>query len=136
MQKKQVPLSLKLRWVEQLFDAVQFIYLRSVLYSDISCNKIFLNDSLNIKLGDFAGSAIDDHLLLVCYETSYELPGEDISTRTELFALGFTTYEIMTGSKLYKDLPDYEVFAAFFEGRSPNLEFVFAFRNTIIRCWR
>ncbi len=135
-QKNQVPLSLTLRWVEQLFDAVQFIHSRNVFHGDISCNNIFLDDSLNIKLGDFAGSAIDDHPPLVCYETSHELPGEDISTRTELFALGSTTYEIMTGSKPYKDLPDHEVSTAFFEGRYPDLESVPAFRNTIKRCWR
>jgi serine/threonine protein kinase len=135
-QKKQVPLSLRLRWVEQLFGAVRFIHSRNVFHGDISCNNIFLDDSLNVKLGDFAGSAIDDHPPLVCYETSHELPGEDISTRTELFALGSTTYEIMTGSKPYKDLPDHEVSAAFLEGRYPDLESVSAFRNTIMRCWR
>ncbi|KAF2245229.1 kinase-like protein [Trematosphaeria pertusa] len=134
--QKQVPLSLRLRWVEQLFDAVRFIHSRSVLHGDISCNNVFLDDNLDVKLGDFAGSAIDDLPPLVCYETSHELPGEDISTRTELFALGSTVYEIITGSKPYKDLPDHEVSAAFSEGRYPNLESVPAFRNTIMRCWR
>jgi len=133
--KKQVPLALKLRWVEQLFDAVQFIHSRSVLHGDISGNSIFLDDNLNAKLGDFAGSATDNDPPLVCYETSHELPGEDISTRTELFALGSTVYEIMTGLKPYKDLPDHEVSAAFSEGRYPDLEPVSAFKNTIMRCW-
>jgi len=135
-QKKQVPLSYRLRWVEQLFDAIQFIHSKSVFHGDISCNNIFLDDSLNIKLGDFAGSAIDELPPLVCYETSHELPDEEISTRTELFALGSTTYEIMTGLKPYKDLPDHEISAAFSEGRYPNLESISAFRNTIMKCWK
>jgi serine/threonine protein kinase len=135
-QRNRVPLSHRLRWVEQLFDAIRFIHSKSVLHGDISCNNIFLDDSLNVKLGDFAGSAIDDLPPLVCYETSHELPSEDISARTELFALGSTTYEIMTGSKPYKDLPDHEVSAAFSEGRYPDLESISAFRNTIRRCWR
>jgi serine/threonine protein kinase len=134
--QKQVPLSLRLRWVEQLFDAVRFIHSRSVLHGDISCNNVFLDENLDVKLGDFAGSAIDDLPPLVCYETSHELPGEDISTRTELFALGSTVYEIMTGSRPYKDLPDHEVSAAFSEGRYPDLESVSTFRNTIMRCWK
>jgi serine/threonine protein kinase len=133
--QKQVPLSLRLRWVEQLFDAVRFIHSRSVLHGDISCNNVFLDGNLDVKLGDFAGSAIDNLPPLVCYETSHELPGEDISTRTELFALGSTVYEIMTDSKPYKDLPDHEVSAAFSEGRYPDLESVSAFKNTIMRCW-
>ena len=84
-QKKQTLLALKLRWVKQLFDAVRFIHSRSVLHDDISCNNIFLDDDLNVKLGDFAGSVIDDHPPLICYETSHELLGENISTKTELF---------------------------------------------------
>jgi hypothetical protein len=89
-----------------------------------------------VKLGDFAGSAIDGLPVLVCYETSHELPGEDISTRTELFALGPTIYEIITGSKPYKDLPDHEITAAFAEGRYPNLGSVPAFKNVIQKCWK
>ncbi|KAF2022141.1 kinase-like protein [Aaosphaeria arxii CBS 175.79] len=119
---KQVPLSIRLRWDKQLFDAVRFIHSRNVLHGDISCNNVFLNDNLDVKLGNFAGSAIDDLPSLVCYETSHELPNKDISTKTELFALGSTLYEIMTGSKPYKDLPDHEVSVAFCEGRYPDLE--------------
>lgn len=107
-----------------------------MFHGDISCNNIFLDDSLNINLGDFAGSAIDGLPPLVCYETSHELPDEDISTRTEIFALGSTIYEIMTGSKPYKDLPEHEVSAAFSKGRFPDLESISAFRNIIMRCWR
>ncbi|KAF1953187.1 kinase-like protein [Byssothecium circinans] len=135
-QTKQVPLSLRLRWVEQLIDAVRFIHSRRVLHGDISCNNVFLDNNLNVKLGDFAGSAIDNLPPLICYETSHELPGEDISTRTEQFALGSTTYEIMTGSKPYNDLPDHEVSAAFAKGRYPDLECVSAFKNVITKCWR
>ncbi|KAH9873457.1 hypothetical protein IAQ61_004080 [Plenodomus lingam] len=134
--RKQVPLSLRLRWVEQVFDAVRFVHSRGVLHADISCDDVFLDDNLNVKLGDFAGSRIDELAPLLCYETSHELPGEDISTRAELFALGSTVYEIMTGLKPYGDLPDHEVSAAFSEACYPDLKSVAAFRHTIMKCWR
>jgi hypothetical protein len=105
-----------------------------VFYSDILYNNIFLNNSLNVKLSDFTKSAINDYPLLVYYKTSHELPSKDILTRTKLFALGFITYKIMTSSKLYKDLPDYKVLTTFLKGYYLNLEFIFAFKNTIIRC--
>lgn len=133
--QEQAPLSLKLRWVKQLVDAVRFIHSKNVFHGDISCGNVFLDATLNVKLGDFAGSAIDELPPLVCYETSHELPGKDISTETELFALGSTIYEIMTGFKPYKDLPEHEVAAAFSKGRYPDLESVSAFRNTIMKCW-
>lgn len=101
--EQPVLLSLRLRWVEQIFDAVRFIHSKGVFHGDISCNNVFLDDHLNTKLGDFAGSAIDDCPPLVCYETRYDLPhaGDSISAKTELFALGSTIYEIMNGNRPY-----------------------------------
>ncbi|MCJ1412022.1 hypothetical protein MMC19_006114 [Ptychographa xylographoides] len=133
--QKHIPLPLRLRWVEQLFEAVRFIHSKNVFHGDISCNNTFLDENLDVRLGDFAGSAIDNLPPLICYETSHELPGEDISARTELFALGSTIYEVMTGSKPYKDLPDHEISAAFSECHYPDLDSVPAFKNTIMRCW-
>jgi len=134
----QAPLSIKLRWVKQLFDAVQFIHSKGVLHSDISCNSVFLDKDLNIRLGDFGGSDIDRHAPLLVYETSHSLPGsgQDISTKTELFALCSTTYEIMTGLKPYNHLSDYEISTAFSEGRYPDLKTIPVLRHTIIGCWR
>jgi hypothetical protein len=54
---------------------------------------------------------------------------------TELFALGSTVYEIMTGVKPYKELLEHEIYAAFSEGRYPDLHTVSVFRSTIMRCW-
>jgi serine/threonine protein kinase len=135
-QTHHVPLFTKLRWVEQLVDAVCFIHIRGVLHGDLSCHNVFLDGGLNVKLGDFAGSAIDGLPALVCYETSHELPGQDISITTELFALGSTIYEIMTGSKPYEHLPDHEISAAFAKGRYPDLGSVPAFKNVIQKCWK
>ena len=50
-----------------------------MLHGDISCNNVFLDGQLSVKLGDFAGSAIDDLPPLIYYETSHELPNQDIS---------------------------------------------------------
>jgi len=86
--------------------------------------------------GSFAGSAIDGLPPLICYETSHELPGEDISIKTELFALGSTAYEIMTGSKPYQDLADHQILAAFAQGCYPDLQRVSAFKDVVAKCWR
>jgi Protein tyrosine and serine/threonine kinase len=134
-QRKPIPLPLKLRWVEQITKVVCFIHSKHVLHGDISCNNIFLDKDLNAKLGDFAGSAIDELPPLICYETSHELPGQDISKKSELFALGSTFYEIMTGSKPCKDLSDQQICDAFTEGRFPNLDSLDVCKKIITRCW-
>ena len=107
-----------------------------MLHGDIPCSNIFLDENLDVKLGDFAGSAIDDIPPLIYYETSHELPWVDISTKTEIFFLGSTVYEFMMGFKPYKDLPDHEVSDAFLKGRFPNLDSLPALTNSIMKCWR
>jgi hypothetical protein len=112
---------------------MRFIYLRNVFYSNILYNNIFLDNSLNIKLSNFAKSTINDYLLLVYYKTSYKLLSKDILIRTKLFAFSFIIYKIITSSKLYKDLLNYKVLATFFKGRYLNLKFISSFKNIIIR---
>ncbi|KFZ12273.1 hypothetical protein V501_04315 [Pseudogymnoascus sp. VKM F-4519 (FW-2642)] len=109
IQTKPLALSLQLRWVEQIAEAVAYVHSKNVLHSDISCNNIFIDHGFNVKLGDFAGSAIDEEPALVYYETSHGHPSiTDTTTKSEIFALGSTFYEVMTGSKPYKGLPDWK----------------------------
>lgn len=99
-QTEPVPLSIRLRWVEQITTSMAFVHSRNVLHGDISCNNVFLDENLNTKVGDFAGSSIDGEAPLIYYESNHEHPEmPDISIKSEIFALGSTFYEIMTGSK-------------------------------------
>ena len=134
---RRIPLSLRLRWAEQLIATLSFIHSKGVLHGDISCNNAFLNEELNLKLGDFAGSSIDGELVLVCYETSHEHPEmTDISIKSELFALGSTLYEIMIGSRPYKGNSDFAIKAAYKEGNFPNLANLDALSYVITNCWQ
>lgn len=135
-QAKPMPLSLKLRWAEQITAAIAFIHCRNVLHGDISCNNVMLDDGLNAKLGDFAGSSMDGQDPLICYETSHEHPDvTGISVRSEIFALGSTLYEIMTGSKPYSDLSDTKITRAYRQESYPGLTSLAAFNDIISKCW-
>jgi serine/threonine protein kinase len=130
------PLSLQLRWAQQVTTTVAAIHSQNVLHGDISCNNIFLDDCLNANLGDFAGSSIDGEEPLICYETSHELPGtDDISIKSEIFALGSTFYEIMTGSKPFQGLSDPEIREAFVRKSYPSLASLAALEDVIAKCW-
>ncbi|KAI9864833.1 MAG: hypothetical protein M1813_002603 [Trichoglossum hirsutum] len=135
-QTKPVPLSLRLRWVEQITTSIAFVHSKNVMHGDISCNNVFLDKELNAKLGDFAGSAIDDEPPLISYETSHEHPdNEGVSTKSEVFALGSTFYEVMTGSKPYGKLSDQAICDAYAQGNFPSLASLAAFRDIIAKCW-
>ncbi|RDL33208.1 Uncharacterized protein BP5553_08647 [Venustampulla echinocandica] len=135
-QTQPVSLLLQLRWVEQITASVASIHSKNVLHGDISCNKVLLDESLDAKLGDFAGSSMDGQDPLICYETSHEHPEiVDISAASELFALGSTFYEIMAGAKPYKELSDMEVVRAYKQGNYPSLVTLVAFNDIIHKCW-
>jgi serine/threonine protein kinase len=132
-----IPLSLRLRWAEQLVAALSFIHSKGILHGDISCNNAFLDEEFNLKLGDFAGSSIDGEPVLVCYETSYEHPEmTDISIKSELFAVGSALYEIMTGSRPYEGQSDFAIKAAYRRGNFPDLADLDALAYVITNCWQ
>ncbi|KAF2805396.1 kinase-like protein [Mytilinidion resinicola] len=118
--QKHVPLSLRLRWVEQLFDAVRFIHSRSVLHGDISCNNVFLDDNLDVKLGDFAGSAIDDLPPPLSHHTTHQLPAEDTPNRNESFAPEQTSYNKKTSAKPKKELNNHQKSPTYHQTPYPN----------------
>ncbi|KAI9756308.1 MAG: Peptidyl-prolyl cis-trans isomerase NIMA-interacting protein 1 [Chaenotheca gracillima] len=98
------PLAIQARWIQQTVESIAFVHSKSVLHADICCNNFFLDENLDIKLGDFAGSSIDGSQSLVAYQISHAHPGITISIDSEIFALGSVMYEIITGEPPYKDL--------------------------------
>jgi len=77
----------------------------NVVYADLTCNNISLDDSLYAKLLDFSGSSLDGSDLSVVVTASHKYPGDDLkSMRADLFALDSILYEILTGKPLYYDL--------------------------------
>ncbi|KAF9729857.1 serine threonine protein kinase [Paraphaeosphaeria minitans] len=135
-QASPAPLPLRIRWIHQITTSIVFIHSKNVMHGDISCNNVFLDEELNAKLGDFGGSPIDDELPLVCYETSHELPNQErASDKSEIFALGSTFYEIMTGSKPYKGLSDQAIGDKYSQGNFPSVTSLPAFKDIIAQCW-
>ncbi len=131
-----VPLLLRFRWIEQVTATVAFLHSKGVLHGDISCNNIFLDRNLDTKVGDFAGSSIDGEEPLVCYETSHEHPEiQDIGVQSEVFALGSSFYEMMAGSKPYKELADHEICIAYSRGDFPSVTSLDACNGIIEKCW-
>ncbi|KAI9841874.1 MAG: hypothetical protein M1837_000344 [Sclerophora amabilis] len=129
-------LSLRVRWIRQIVEAVVFVHSKGILHCDISCNNVFVDNDFDAKLGDFAGSSIDGSEPLVCYETRYSHPrDESVSIRSEIFALGSTMYEILTGSRPYNDLEDADIEKAYQLEQYPDLERLKAFKTVIANCW-
>ena len=105
-----------LRWARQLTEALVFSHSNGVLHGDLNCSNLFLDGQLNLKLGDFAGSSIDGSPAMVAYSPSHRLPnpqglaesphGIPISVHDEIFALGSTLYEMVSGNVPHASTPE------------------------------
>src|SRR5271163_4530108 len=77
--KHDVDFGQRLRWATQIIEAIDFIHGAGVIHGDLTCANIFLDENLNAKLADFAGSSIDGSPLLIAVTASHEYPGPLLS---------------------------------------------------------
>lgn len=132
------------RWAIQAAESLVFCHSNSVLHGDICCANFFLDENQNLKLGDFAGSSVDDSPALVCYHTSHQLPESDallsdegttITVDTEIFAFGSFLYEMITRVQPHNSFTDGEIEERFRRKDFPDVKHLKALGLVIMRCW-
>ncbi len=109
LQKNQssIALGLRLKWFQQIFEAVDHIHVHCVIHSDMALRQFFIDDDLNTRLGDFNSSQYLGQPALGFEKASHFLPRDYEAPNTvtsDLFALGSTLYELMVGKTPYSEL--------------------------------
>jgi serine/threonine-protein kinase len=105
--KSGVTLKNSLSYVRQVLCALQYAHSRGVIHRDIKPSNIMINKDGEVKLLDFGlalMSTPDPRLtssgsLLgsVHYISPEQIRGEPLDARSDLYGLGVTTYELVTG---------------------------------------
>ena len=126
-------LSQKLKWSQQVAEAVAYIHSRGVLHCDIHTHNLLPFDAENVELADFQGRHLfpDRSMHLDGY------PSENIKSwmlrhdanhtdqKTDISALGSAIYEIMQGHEPFLELDprddESEILARFESTRFPSL---------------
>jgi serine/threonine protein kinase len=125
-----------LRWARQITDTLRFVHSKNVIHGDLTCGNILLDAQLNAKLADFAGSSLDGCPLLVAVTASHQYPGPAVSILGDIFALGSTFYEIMTGGVPYPEFSDKEIKARYSKGDFPDTKSLGPMGDIIMHCWQ
>ena len=125
----------RLLWAKQIADALRFAHSFNVIHGDVTCGNILLDGQLNIKLSDFGGSSLDGSPLLVAVTASHRWPGPALSIQGDIFALGSTLYEIVTGNVPYHELPEEVVEARYTKHEFPETKFLGPIGDIITCCW-
>ncbi|PYI28639.1 kinase-like protein [Aspergillus indologenus CBS 114.80] len=98
---------LQRKWFRQIIEAVYLIHEHDIVHSDLALRQFFLDDNLNVRLGDFNSAQCPGHLALGyekashCLPRDYEAPN---SVASDLFALASTLYELLAGKAPYSEL--------------------------------
>jgi hypothetical protein len=99
--------------VGQLASALEYIHRRGLVHRDLKPANVMITKLGDVKLTDFgiAASAapfddvtrIADHGVLgtPAYMAPEQLSGEEVDSRTDVYALGCLAYELLTGKRLF-----------------------------------
>lgn len=136
------------RWARQAAEALEFAHSLGVYNSDIHCINFFLDDNLDLKVGDWAGASIDGGLSHSSYRRRHRLfdaAGTDvpratgITAITEIFALGTALYYLITCHDLWPDLREpedrEEIRKRIQEKDFPDTSVLPVLGNIVSRCW-
>ena len=136
------------RWARQATEALKFAHSLGVYNSDIHCVNFFLDQDLNLKVGDWAGASIDGRRSHSSYRLRYRLfdaDGKDvpkatgITALTEVFALGTALYFMVTCEEPWPDLrepDDREEIKKRIQAKDfPDTSLLPVLGSIISRCW-
>ncbi|CAG8083213.1 unnamed protein product [Penicillium olsonii] len=107
LDRNSISLELRSRWYQQILEAIVFVHSRGVIHSDIALRQFFIDENFDLRLGDFNSSHCPSHVALGyekashCLPRDYDLPNTEAS---DIFALGSTLYELVTGEAPYSEL--------------------------------
>ena len=133
------------RWARQMIEGVDYIHNMGVRHSDLRLDQWLLDPAMNARLTDFNGSGFDGDPSLGIVgskaigieETSHFLPRDpepDNTTKSDLFALGSSLYELVAGHRPYQGLDDALIDAFYRDSTFPPVEHLLI-GKVITGCW-
>ncbi|KAF1951804.1 kinase-like protein [Byssothecium circinans] len=103
----------RLRWMKEAAEGLQLLHSTEVMHCDVEPKNFLLDASLGLRITDFGGSSLGGSRATACPGTRFEPPNFDWTSpqtiKDDLFSLGSTMYNILTGERPYQEIPSDEV---------------------------
>ncbi len=92
----------------KICEGLDYAHKRGVLHRDVNPSNIIIYNTDQVKLIDFGlacpiGIVDEDSLGTLAYVAPEQISAETIDQRTDIYALGITAYEIVTGEKPFPE---------------------------------
>ncbi len=107
---RSLPLEDVLYWIQQTADGLGEAHRQGIIHRDIKPDNLMLSESGQIKITDFGLARFESATRLtaagatlgtVNYMSPEQVTGKDVDHRSDLFALGATGYELLTGQQVF-----------------------------------
>ena len=131
LRESQIELFQGVGWIVETLNALAYAHSRGVLHCDVKPGNIMITAQNKAKLMDFgiARSMTDTGLTrtgLAMGSRNYMAPeliqGEEPDGRSDIYSVGATLYEVVTGEKAFPGRTDYEIMKAHLEYQPPSPE--------------
>lgn len=118
-----IPENKTIYFFNQILDGLQYAHAKSIVHRDIKPSNVFITQEGNAKILDFGIAKIlkeggmnmtkdGARLGTVLYMSPEQVKGQQVDSRSDIYALGVTLFEMLTGRCPYNEhtLSEYDVY--------------------------
>ncbi|MFC1629141.1 serine/threonine protein kinase [Gemmatimonadota bacterium] len=108
---RSLPLDKVLTWVQEAAQGLAEAHKQGIIHRDIKPDNLMLTESGQVKITDFGLARLETATRLtmegatlgtVNYMAPEQITGHDVDHRADLFSLGATLYELLTGQRAFE----------------------------------
>jgi eukaryotic-like serine/threonine-protein kinase len=121
MQQGPIPVADAANYISQVLDALGYAHQQHVIHRDIKPANMMLTPQGVVKLMDFGIARSGDESSLTMtgttlgslgYMSPEQVKGEPTDARSDLYSVGISLYEMVTGRRPFRESSDYSIMAA------------------------